>query len=70
MPNQKLRIEPLEAKSRVVAGKAIILDVVSPDSWKEMKRQIAGAIRIAPEEFGTLYKEILPKDKDIIAYCT
>ena len=66
---QKIRIEPAEAKSRVDAGKAIILDVVAPDSWAKMKRQIAGAIRIEPEEFASRYKE-LPLDKDIICYCT
>ena len=41
-----LRIEPAEAKSRVDDGKAVILDVVSPVSWAQMRRQVAGAIRI------------------------
>ena len=62
-----LRISPAEAKMRVDAGEAVILDVVSPSSWAEMDRQIAGAIRIEPEQFATRYRE-LPRDKMIIAY--
>ena len=65
-----LRIKPAEAKSRVDDGKAIILDVVSPASRAHMRRQIAGAIRIEPEQFALRYKELLPRDKQIIAYCT
>ena len=65
-----LRIEPAEAKSRVDEGKAVILDVVSPASRAKMRRQIAGAIRIEPEEFASRYKELLPRDKQIITYCT
>jgi rhodanese-related sulfurtransferase len=65
-----LRIEPAEAKSRVDNGKAVILDVVSPASRAKMRRQIAGAIRIEPEEFASRYKELLPRDKQIITYGT
>lgn len=65
-----LRIEPAEAKSRVDDGKAVILDVVAPAARAKMRRQIAGAIRIEPEEFASRYKELLPRDKQIIAYCT
>jgi len=67
---QKLRIEVTEAKSRVDESKAVILDVVSPASRAHMRRQVAGAIRIEPEEFANKYKTLLPKDKQIIAYCT
>ena len=70
MPGKRIRIEPGVAKSRVDTGRAIILDVVAPDSWSRMRLQIAGAIRIKPEEFAVLYKEYLPPDKEIIAYCT
>ena len=65
-----LRIQVAEAKSRVDDGKAVILDVVSPVSRAHMRRQIAGAIRIEPEEFAIRYKDMLPPDKQIIAYCT
>jgi rhodanese-related sulfurtransferase len=67
---QKLRIEVIEAKSKVDECKAVILDVVSPMSRAHMRRQIAGAIRIAPEDFASKYKTFLPQDKQIIAYCT
>ncbi len=70
MPHEILRIEPAEAKSRIGEGKAVILDVVSPVSRAKMRRQVAGAIRIEPEEFASRYKELLPRDKQIIAYCT
>ena len=70
MTHGMLRIEPAEAKARVDDGKAVILDVVSPASQAKMRRQIAGAIRIKPEEFASRYKELLPRDKQIIAYCT
>jgi rhodanese-related sulfurtransferase len=70
MPRQPLRIAPDEAKSRVEAGKAVILDVVAPDSWKNMRLQIAGAVRIEPEDFAKYYKVLLPQDKQVIAYCT
>jgi rhodanese-related sulfurtransferase len=70
MQRQYIRIGPVEAKSRVDHGKAVILDVVAPDSWAIMRRQIANAIRIEPEDFATYYKDILPLDKQIIAYCT
>ena len=70
MTHGMLRIEPAEAKSRVDDGKAVILDAVSPAARAKMRRQIAGAIRIEPEEFASRYKEMLPRDKQIIAYCT
>ena len=70
MPHEIIRIEPAEAKLRVDEDKAVILDVVSPVSWSRMRRQVAGAIRIEPEEFASRYKELLPQGKQIIAYCT
>ena len=70
MQHGLLRIVPAKAKSLVDDGTAVILDVVSPVSWAQMRRQVAGAIRIEPEEFARRYKELLPQDKQIIAYCT
>jgi rhodanese-related sulfurtransferase len=70
MPGKIIRIEPAQAKSRVDKGKAVILDVTSPISRAKMRNQVAGAIRIEPEEFASRYKELLPRDKQIIAYCT
>ena len=69
MPSEDLRIGPAEAKARVDAGKAIILDVVSPGTWEQMPRVVSGAIRISPGEIEQRYRE-LPTDKQVIAYCT
>ena len=60
MKKEIIRIEPAEAKLRIDVGKAVVLDVVSPTSWSHMRRQVAGAIRIEPEEFASRYKELLP----------
>ncbi|TAK27884.1 MAG: rhodanese-like domain-containing protein [Chloroflexota bacterium] len=69
MQNEELRIDPAEAKARLDAGQAIILDVVAPHVWQQMHKAIAGAVRIDPHEIDRHYHE-LPRDKEIIAYCT
>ena len=69
MENDDLRISVAEAKGRIDAGKAIVLDVVSSGSWPGLSRAIAGAIRINPDDIEKYYKQ-LPKEKQIIAYCT
>jgi rhodanese-related sulfurtransferase len=66
---EQLRIEPSDARARVDAGEAIILDVVSPMAWDQIDRAIQGAVRIAPDEIGDRWGE-LPRDRAIIAYCT
>ena len=70
MQHRIIRIKPAEAMSLVESGKAVMLDVVAPVSRAHMRRQIAGAVRIEPEEFSARYQEFLPRDKQIIAYCT
>lgn len=69
MAKDDLRIEPAETKARFDAGQAIILDVVSSETWERMPRTIAGAIRIDPDYINDDYRA-LPADKQIIAYCT
>jgi rhodanese-related sulfurtransferase len=64
-----LRIGPPEAKARVDAGQAIILDAVAPQAWDQLDVAIRGAIRISPDEIETRFRE-LPRGKQIIAYCT
>ena len=64
-----LRISPAEAKARVDAGQAIILDVVAPAAWDQLDVAIAGALRIPPDQVDGRLSE-LPRDRDIIAYCT
>ncbi len=66
---QELRIDPTDAKARVDAGEAIILDVVSPMAWEELDLAIEGAVRIAPHELGERWGE-LPREREVIAYCT
>jgi hypothetical protein len=39
---EELRIDPTDAKARVDAGEAIILDVVSPMAWVELDIAIKG----------------------------
>ena len=66
---EALRISPTDAKARVDAGQAVVLDMVSPLAWDQIDVAIAGALRIAPDELGGHLGE-LPKDRDLIAYCT
>ena len=66
---EALRISPAEAKARVDAGEAIVLDVVTPQAWDQIDVAIAGALRIPPDELGGHLAD-LPKDRDLIAYCT
>ena len=64
-----MRIGSTDAKVRVDAGEAIILDVVSPMAWEQLDRAIQGAVRIAPDELGERWGE-LPRQRAIVAYCT
>jgi rhodanese-related sulfurtransferase len=66
---EELRISPAEAKARLDAGQALVLDVVSPPAWDELDVAIAGALRIPPEELEARLNE-LPREREIIAYCT
>ncbi|MEK6726995.1 MAG: rhodanese-like domain-containing protein [Deltaproteobacteria bacterium] len=47
----------------------MLLDVRTGSSYGGSKVKIKGAMRIAPDEVETRYKE-LTKDKEIITYCT
>ena len=66
---QERRIDPTDAKARVDAGEAIILDVVSPMAWEELDLAIEGAVRIAPDALEERWGE-LPREREVIAYCT
>jgi 3-mercaptopyruvate sulfurtransferase SseA len=61
------RISAVDAKKALDAGKAILVDVRSLDSWQE--EHAKGAISIPVNEITARFGE-LPKDKQIIAYCT
>ncbi len=66
---ERLRISPADAKARVDAHQALVVDVVSPQAWAELDEAVPGAIRISPDEFGQRFGE-LPRERAIIAYCT
>ena len=61
------RISAADAKKALDAGQAILVDVRSLDSWQE--EHAKGAISIPVNEITARLGE-LPKDKQIIAYCT
>jgi len=64
-----IRISAAEAKRRVDAREAIVLDVVQPATWAQMHRAIASAIRIEPADIPER-SQGLPRERQIIAYCT
>jgi hypothetical protein len=43
--------------------------VVAPAAWEQFDVVIAGALRILPDQLDRRLSE-LPRDRDIIAYCT
>lgn len=64
------RITKEELKAKMDKGQDIIvLDVRTGGSYDGSKVKIKGALRIAPDEVETRYKE-LTKAKEIITYCT
>ena len=76
------RIDPAAARAKVDAGEAVPLDVTSSLVYPAVSRRIPGSIRIVPEpivrglQSARPADEImqhlsgLPKDRQIIAYCT
>jgi rhodanese-related sulfurtransferase len=43
--------------------------VVAPAAWDQLDVAIAGALRIPPDELGS-HLARLPRDRELIAYCT
>jgi hypothetical protein len=66
---EPIRISSADAEARVDAGQAIVLDVVTSQAWDQIDVAIAGAVRIPPDMLESHLSE-LPKDRDLIAYCT
>jgi rhodanese-related sulfurtransferase len=64
-----LRISAQEAKALADAGRAIFLDVRSPQAWSDATEQIPGSQRITYDEVAGRVSDPGP-DKEIIAYCT
>jgi hypothetical protein len=68
VPNPDVpRISLEETQSKLEQGEAILIDVRSRESFE--KSHAVGAISIPEDEMGTRLNE-LPRDKDIILYCT
>lgn len=64
------RITREDLKAKIEKGEGVIvLDVRASGSYAGSNVKIKGALRIAPDEIETRYKE-LSRDKEIIAYCT
>jgi membrane protein DedA with SNARE-associated domain len=64
------RLQPLELKQMMDAGKDVfIVDLRHSVEYDADPYSIAGALRISPEELGERH-ELIPRDRDIILYCT
>lgn len=64
------RITPEDLKAKLDAGDPVtILDLRHPLDFLPYPQLVPGAIRMAPEEVDKRYTEI-PRDRDIILYCT
>ena len=76
------RIDPASAKAKLDAGAAVALDVTSSLVYPAVNHRLPGAIRIAPEPIIrglqaarpaaeiARHFDSLPRDREIIAYCT
>ena len=64
-----LRIEVGDAKARLDSGEAVALDVVQQGAWEQIDGAVEGAVRIPPQEIEQRFGE-LPRDLEIITYCT
>lgn len=66
----KSRITPEEVRQMLDTGeKIVILDLRHPLDSLADPRTLPGAIRVLPNEV-TLRADMLPKDEEIILYCT
>lgn len=64
-----IRIGVEEARQELESGRAVALDVVQPAAWNELNGVVKGAVRIEPADITERFEE-LPRDLEIIAYCT
>ena len=63
-------VYPQEVKAALDRGEPILfLDVRSPSSWDASDRQMPGAIRLPLSEVQA-HADELPRDREIVAYCT
>ena len=66
----ELLVYPHTVKAALDRGESIVfLDVRSPSSWAASGRQMPGAIRLPLDEVGA-HAAALPRDREMVAYCT
>jgi membrane protein DedA with SNARE-associated domain/rhodanese-related sulfurtransferase len=72
---RELRLEPSELKDMLDAAQSsgntppFIVDLRHPLDYLPDPRVLPGALRIGPNEL-KLHSEILPRDRDVVLYCT
>jgi hypothetical protein len=65
-----LRLEPQQLKDMMDAGlQLVVVDLRHPADFASEPRSILGAIRMSPEELDQKHEQI-PRDQDVILYCT
>ncbi len=68
--NRLRSITPEELRRALEAGEPIaVVDLRHPLDFLPDPRVIPGALRINPEEIATRHQEI-PRDRDVVLYCT
>jgi rhodanese-related sulfurtransferase len=67
---EELRVSPPAVKAVMDRGEPLVfLDVRSPEAWDSSGNQIPGAIRLPLTDFEA-HADELPREGEIIAYCT
>lgn len=65
-----LRLEPEELKQMMDSGNDVfVVDLRHPFDFESAPHSIVGALRISPEEIEQKH-ELIPRDRDVILYCT
>ncbi len=76
---REFRIGLENARKKMEAGEAVVLDVTSPLMEPAVRGRIPGAIRVSPRELldtnrptAEVLRRLppLPRDKTIVVYCT
>jgi rhodanese-related sulfurtransferase len=65
-----LRVEPGDVKRAQERGTPVtFLDVRNPTAWGNARRAVPGALRMTVDDVEKRAKD-LPKDAEVVAYCT
>jgi len=63
------RISAQEAKKVLDRGSAAFVDTRNPQAWSESETKLPGSIRVPADRVNESLNQ-LPKDKQLITYCT